>query len=121
MARANPDEVSDELNGALAPADILQQWLTWAHLLVEDRRPGDASEELLHQVEIAAASHRAFASATGVSSGTDLVRVEEGDTSVRYTSVEVGPDGIESPFWPQAVTLAPWLDDDPAEFEFVTL
>lgn len=121
MARATPEEVSDELNGALAPSEILQQWLDRAHILVEDRKPAGASEELLEQAEILAASHYSYSAATGVAQGRDVVQVEEGDASVRYKSVSVGPDGVESPFWGQAVELAPWLDDDPDEFVFTTL
>ena len=121
MARATAAEVSAELDGAIAPSDVLQSWLDRAHLLVSNRAPAGVSEELLHAVEVLVASHYAYPSATGITTGSDVKSVSEGEATVKYETVDVGPDGVSSPFWAQALQLAPWLDDEDEEFVFTTL
>lgn len=121
MARATAAEVSAELDGPIPAADVHQAWLDRAHLLVEDRAPAGVSEERLHHIEVLVASHFTYPTVTGATRGTDVKSVSEGEATVAYETMDVAPGGVSSPFWAQALGLAPWLDDAAEEFVLTTL
>lgn len=120
MARATDVEVSQELDGALTPSEIHDRWLERAHRLVNDRAPDSASSADLDDAEVLVAAHIAYPHVTGSTSGEDVRRVSEGDATLAYDTTAVGPDGVESPYWAQAVNFYPWLDDAQQDAFFQT-
>ena len=121
MARTTADRVREELDVSKedypsiedtnwSSETILDAWIQRAHTLVENRLPNETDEELLTEIETLIAAHFAVPRITGATAGKDVSRVSEGSATLAYETTEFGPDGVESPFWAQAVELAPGLE-----------
>lgn len=116
---ATAADVSEEMGGALSPADINDRWLKRASHVVQNRVP-DADDWLQEELEILVAAHFAFPHITGATEGKEVSSVTEGQAQISYESTE-GPDGNASPYWTAAVKLSEGRLDDESGFFSVTL
>lgn len=127
MARTTAAAVRQELDvtaseypsiedGNVSEEKILDAWIRRAHTLVEKRLPKTADGALLTDLETLAAAHFGFPRITGSTAGKDVKRVKGGSATVAYETTEVGPDGVSSPYWAQAVRLDSRIADEGSFF-----
>lgn len=121
-------DIREELPGGHTEAfsdDRLQTFMRRAAAVVNNRldtHSNQYTDDLLGDIETLIACHFAYPQITGSDTGQILSSERLGEAQRSYQSDSSAPGDYESPYWDQALMLAPALDDDePGESWHVTV
>lgn len=78
-------------------------------------------DDLLGDIETLVAAHFAFPAITDADTGQILSSERLGEAQRSYQTTSSAPGDYESPYWDQAVMLAPKLKEEPEESWHVTV
>lgn len=115
-SRTTISELREELPGGHTDDfkdDRLQTYIRRASAVISDRLAVDSDrydDDFLGDIETLVAAHFAYPTITGADTGQMLSSEQLGEAQLSYQSDSSAPGNYASPYWDQAVMLAPALD-----------